>query len=326
MSGARVDISSVVVTYNRSEMLRNALETLVNQITGGKFSFEVLVIDDGSTDATAAVVGDFVRNSITPVIYVYKEHGGEGDARNRGVAEARGDWIAFCDDDQLADPTWLKELYRTAQENRADVVDGAVYLKLPDPCPLPMGSQSRGVLSEKVYSPAKHPGKVCVAGGNVLVRKSLFRELGGFDLSFRQCVDADFFWRVEQAGAKMCYAPEAVVYHVIPRERLRVSYLREACLSIGVARARIHLKYRGRLRLIGTSFWRMGVALGRDFPLLVLSGIFHDEPLLLDSRCGLWYSIGFVRGSLFLLAPNHFPQNNFMNSLDFHYEAGFRND
>jgi glycosyltransferase involved in cell wall biosynthesis len=318
-----VDVSVVVVTYNRAPMLQDALATLVNQSTGNQFSFEILVIDDGSTDNTADLVSSFVKHYPELVRYVYKRHGGEGDARNKGVEEARGQWIAFFDDDQLAEPAWLGELYRPAREHGADLVDGSVHLKLPDPCPLPLGPQARGILLEKVYSRAEHPGKVCLGTGNVLIRKSLFGALGGFDVSFRQCVDTEFFWRVDQAGVKMYYSPEAAVYHVIPDTRLRVSYLRETCYRIGVARARIHLKYQGSPRLVGTIFWRLGVALGRDLPFLLLSNLFQDAPLRLDSWCGLWYSLAFVRGSLFFLAPGHFPQRKFMNSLDFYYDASF---
>jgi hypothetical protein len=58
----------------------------------------------------------------------------------------------------------------------------------------------------------------------------------------------------------------------------------------------------------------------------LLAGMLKDAPLVLDCRCGLWYTIGLFRGSLFFLAPNWFPQKSFIRSLDFHYFAGFRND
>jgi glycosyltransferase involved in cell wall biosynthesis len=324
--GLTTDISVVVVTYNRDGMLRNALKTLVNQITENKFSFDILVIDDGSTDNTSQVVQSFAKNSARSVRYIYKENGGEGDARNKGVAEARGRWIAFFDDDQLAEPGWLTELYRVAQETRADCVDGPVLLMLPDPSPLQLGRKSRRVLAEKIFvhSNRQHSGKY-VGTGNVLIRKSIFEKVGLFDITFRQGVDEDFFRRVQKGDFKFWYSPHALVYHVIPSSRLQLPYLRETCLRMAVASTRIRLKYEGALKLALLTTARIGVAIGRDIPLLLFAALLKDAPLILDCRCGLWYSLGLVRGSLSLLAPNVLPQNRFMSSLDLHYAAGFRN-
>ena len=328
MTGANcIDISVVVVTYNRAGMLQNALTTLVNQMTEDRFSLEILVIDDGSTDITETAQS-FADNHTRPVRYIHKEHGGEGRARNKGVLEARGEWLAFFDDDQLAAPLWLTELYKVAQEMGADCVDGPVFLMLPDSCPLQLGQKSRRVLGEKIFSQSngQHPGKEYVGAGNVLIRKSLFEQVGLFDVTFRQGVDEDFFRRLQKGGFRFCYSPQAVAYHVIPPMRLQRAYLRETCLRMAVAHTRVRLKYEGALRLALLTSLRVGVALGRDIPLLLLAGMLNDEPLNLDSRCGIWYTLGLIRGSLFYLAPNLFPQKRFISSLDFHYLAGFLED
>jgi len=315
-----VDISVVVVTYNRAGMLRQALKTLVNQVTEDKFSCEILVIDDGSTDMTADIVDNFVGNSPKSVRYVYKEHGGEGDARNKGVSEARGEWIAFFDDDQLAEPVWLAELYKIAQEKGVACVDGPLLLKLPDSSHLHLGPKSRKLLGEKIFAPntGLHLPTYYVGAGNVLIRKSLFEELGLFDVTFRQGVDTDFFWRLEKNGFHFYYSPRAVGYHVIPDWRLQVPYLRKICLRRGVADARIRLKYEEAPQLILAIFWRIGLALGRDIPFILLAGMLKDQSMFLDSWIGLWSKIGFFRKILFSIVPGLFPQREFFSSLEEH--------
>jgi len=330
MGGAQADISIVIVTYNRAGMLRNALETLVSQITEDKFSFEVLVIDDGSTDRTWELVREIsALVGAVPVRYIYKDHAGEGDSRNRGVAEAWGEWVAFFDDDQLADPRWLAELWQTARERGADFVTGAVKLKMPGSARLQLGPLSRRMLGEKIIAPNSglHPVRYYnVGAGNVLIRKRLFEKVGLFDVSFRQGVDTDFFWRAEKSGVRLWCSPQASAWHVIPEARLRIPYLKETCLRMGVGNARVRFKYEGALKLVLTTFWRVGVALGRAVPAVLKGLIYNNRPLLLDGRCELWYNFGYVRGSLFFLAPKLFHQKRFVTSLDFQYINGFKNN
>ena len=105
-------ISVIVPTYNRCEMLADALASLFRQETNGEFSYEIVVVDNASTDATKAVVQQAAAEAPAPVRYVHHDVPGDAPPRNRGIAEARGTWIAFFDDDQLAAPDWLLQLLR----------------------------------------------------------------------------------------------------------------------------------------------------------------------------------------------------------------------
>jgi len=323
------DISVIVVTYNRAEMLRNALDSLINQKTGDQLSFEIVVVDDGSTDNTAAVVNALIKRVLRDdprpsMRYVLKAHGGAADARNKGVKLAEGQWIAFFDDDQLADPGWLRELYRVALTKGADCVDGSVRLDLPDTCNLQLGWVARQLLGEKFLSrtAGKYSSKDTMGAGNVLIRRSVFDRVGGFDATFRQSEDTDLFWRIERAGLNMYYSPRALVYHVIPNYRLRLPYLRETSLRIGVGAARIRLKYWGSAPLACLIFLRLGVALGRDLPLILTAKLLKNPTTALDLCCRIWFKEGFIRGGLFHLFPKLFKQTKFINSLDFYYSGG----
>ena len=97
------DISTIVCTYNRADMLRSALASLYDLATDGEFTYEIVVIDNASTDATPAAIAAAAAESSAPLRGVHEPQKGVVAARNRGIREARGRWIAFFDDDQLAE-------------------------------------------------------------------------------------------------------------------------------------------------------------------------------------------------------------------------------
>jgi len=136
-----MDVSVVVCTYNRARLLAEALASLVRQQTGDRFQYEVLVVDNGSTDETPQVVAEAARlpaaaggRSSGPqsVRWVREPRPGVAAARNCGVGNARGRWIAFFDDDQIAEPDWLAHLVEVARRTGAACVGGTVRLQLPD--------------------------------------------------------------------------------------------------------------------------------------------------------------------------------------------------
>src|SRR5690606_23720393 len=105
--------------------------------------------------------------------------------RNRGVAEARGQWLAFFDDDQFAEPDWLLELFNAAHTTGAGVVGGRVALDLPPEQLKRLGPVGRGALREVSYYDRLHPyeGKALPGAGNALVARKVFEAVGNFDES-----------------------------------------------------------------------------------------------------------------------------------------------
>ena len=98
---SRVDISLVISTYNRAELLRDAIDSVCSQEPGTP-SFELIVVDNNSTDATAAVVQDAIRTAGDTVVYVFEGQQGASHGRNAGIARAGAPIIAFADDDVRA--------------------------------------------------------------------------------------------------------------------------------------------------------------------------------------------------------------------------------
>ena len=303
----KVDVTVLVVTHNRAQMLYNALETLANQKIDNIFFYEILVIDDGSIDQTSNVVKNIQKNySLLPIRYIYKAQGGIGSARNKGVENARGQWIAYSDDDQLAEPGWLAELYRVAKENNAYCVCGSRYLKMDTSLRLGLGPKSRAILGETTFPAGtnRRAFRKILATGNALIHMSLFNKVGTFDTNLMRSEDWDFFFRVEKRGITIYYAPEAKVHHVIPAYRATLAHLREICTKDGFYDACIQFKYGRAKRLALATLWRISVFLGRDMPTIIIFGILGYKPLLTDGLCGLWYFLGFIRRSFSILASN----------------------
>lgn len=124
-------ISTVIPTLNRPDPLRRALRSAIAQELPSGVRYEIVVIDN-STDSNARdVVSDLmaqakITNSGTEIRYVSEPNPGLSNARNAGVAAARGDWVAFLDDDQEASPRWLKGFLIAIQNNRADAIFGPI--------------------------------------------------------------------------------------------------------------------------------------------------------------------------------------------------------
>jgi glycosyltransferase involved in cell wall biosynthesis len=315
------EISVIVCTYNRAAALAGALRSVVQQETGGEFHFEVVVLDDRSTDDTRAVVERLGAQSPVPVRYVRTE--GYPASRNRGVEEARGAWVAYFDDDQLAESDWLRELYRAALQTGAAIVGGARRLRFVSPPAQPCGLVTRSILGEK-----EHGAELCrcnrvslAVSGNVLIRRDVFSAFGGFATNM-PCgmTDIDFTRRALERGVASWYAPTAVVHHLIPPHRLTEEYLRWTCYRVGLSMALINQTYAGRLNMILRCALRVGHAVLVNAPLLVFARLRRDQTTVLDRRCYAWLAYGGARMVLSRLLPRIFPQEEFFRELEFRKE------
>jgi glycosyltransferase involved in cell wall biosynthesis len=230
------DISIVVCTQNRANLLRGALASLCNLETEALFDYEIVVVDNASTDRTPQVIAALADESPDPIRGVREPERGIVPARNRGIREARGQWIAFFDDDQLADPHWLLELYNGAQERTCRVVGGSVHLALPDSCTRELSPTVRMLLGEaKLGSrPLRYGGRFTPGCGNLMIERSVFEQIGMFERTVSgRGEDTDLFSRIERAGITAWYLPDAIVHHLTPAERLETRYLLDLARRMG---------------------------------------------------------------------------------------------
>jgi GT2 family glycosyltransferase len=298
-----LDATVVVCTKDRAEMLREALLSLIALATDHSFVFEILVVDNGSTDPTPRVVDEVAVLSSVPVRQVVEPRPGVVPARNRGVAEARGEWIAFFDDDQLADPRWLTELLAAAREKEARCVGGAVALKLPAGCrrqlaPLPrvLLSETLGMDQPQWYTRKTNPGT-----GNVLIHRSVFEELGGFSEAMHaRGEDTELYRRMLAAGIQAWYTPAAIIHHIITPARLEDKYFLGIAGRMGAGLAVLEQRDWGRLY----PFWwaaRIGQCLLVVWPQRIWASLFADDEAHLAARCRLALSQSYIHSGLGLL-------------------------
>ena len=316
-------VSIVVCTYNRHEMLRNALRSLTLQETDDEFSYEIVVIDNGSTEPTSAVVAEIAASSLVAVSYVREEAKGLAQALNRGVREARGVWLAFFDDDELAEPSWLKELLSAASVTKAKFVGGSRRLQLPSGGTLVLGPTCRGLLGEYVNDGTARvcQGKGIPSGGNLLIAREVFNSIGVFDTSMVfGGEDADFVRRARAAGIIVSISPTAIVHHVIPPYRVTPSYLWWTSMRFGYNLAYLDCKNSGPAKMFFCLVARIGQALLVNLPLLAFGVLARNPGQSLDRKCLLWRAIGYARATACLAAPRLFKQTGFFSPLEFRKE------
>lgn len=231
-----MNISVILCTYNRGEGLTKTLESLAASDLPDSSTWEVLIVDNHSSDNTRAVAEVFCNRHPKYFRYLYEPRPGKSNALNSGIRDARGDILAFTDDDVTVEPSWLRNL--TADLD-GTVWSGAGGRTLPEkgfspPRWLPReGLYALAPLA--VFDRGTSPGELTDApfGNNMAYKKALFEKHGGFRNDLGPCAgssnaqkseDSEFGVRVLAAGERLRYAPSAVLFHAVPPSRIQRKY------------------------------------------------------------------------------------------------------
>lgn len=250
--------SIIVCTRNGAERIRDCLLAIHRM---SDVNFETIVVDDGSDDGTA----DLVAAEFPWVKLIRQQRGGLSVARNVGAAVAKGQILAFTDDDCEPDQEWVTRLRRVFVDGRFAAVGG------PN---LPPAARS---LEEAVVSAAPGaPSHVMLddeeaehlPGCNLAVTRAAFQEVAGFDAIFHTAGDdVDFCWRLRQAGYRLGFAPGAFVWH---RRRPSVRAFLRQQRGYGEAERLLLGKHPQRFTPNGNAIWNGFVYNGG--PLRVIDG------------------------------------------------------
>jgi glycosyltransferase involved in cell wall biosynthesis len=305
------DVSIVLCTHNRAARLQDALASLFALHTDGGFAFEIVVVDNASTDATPQVVQAAALSPDRPaacrVVSVFESKKGIATARNRGVATASGSWIAFFDDDQEADPRWLIELLAAARRKRARCVGGKVELKLPDGCRRSLSSVCRMLLGGTVAADELRPynHRFTPGTGNLLVHQSVFDEIGRFDEDYSQRgEDTDLFLRMLAAEIEAWYTPRAVVQHIIPPERLQDDWFLRTAWRTADGMARDERQAWGPVWYPLVWLARLGQTAALLLPRWAAARITGNAEAALGARCRLAIARRHLWEGLQLFVPS----------------------
>ncbi|MEW6157932.1 MAG: glycosyltransferase [Verrucomicrobiota bacterium] len=297
-------ISVIVCTYNGARTLRECLEALQNLDYP---DYEVIVVNDGSTDATSEIAAEFeVRLVDTP-------NRGLSAARNTGLQAGKGEIVAYIDDDAYPDPHWLKYLATTFERSRHVAVGGPNFAPPGD-----------GAIAECVVNAPGGPVHVLIndreaehiPGCNMAFRKSALEEIRGFDAQFRVAGDdVDVCWRILERGWTIGFSPSAVVWHH-RRNSIRAYWRQQQ--GYGKAEALLERKWPEKYNAVGHIQWS-GRLYGRGLTrrLFKRQRVYHgpwgcapfqtlheSSPSLLTILPTMpeWYLVIMASGGLSLLA------------------------
>jgi glycosyltransferase involved in cell wall biosynthesis len=299
------------------------MESLLNQRTGGRFEYELIVVDNNSSDDTARIIKGFVDKYPHRVRYFHQSEPGDAPTRNCGLVHARGNWIAFFDDDQLAHPDWLEELLIAARFLDARIVGGGVQLDLPEKTLRDLGSICRKALREIDYYDDYHPysnGNGMLPGTNTaLVAREVFEQIGTFDETMTTGgSDTAFFMKARRAGIGLWYTPRAVIRHRIAANRLTPEYFRWDAIQGGACHnARIDMEAYGLWVLPFFCGARLAQALLINAPLMLKARLQGKPGEALGRKTRLWRAWGYLRMTLAVLFPRIFPEKRFLEALAF---------
>jgi glucosyl-dolichyl phosphate glucuronosyltransferase len=247
-----MEISVVMSTYNRAAMLPAALDALLAQ--AGGVPYEVIVVDNNSSDQTQQVVDRYVERHPGKVRYVLEPAQGLSHGRNTGIRAARGGIIAFTDDDVEVAPDWIVRLKQAFdQYPAAGYIGGRVLPRWKEPPPRWLSDAHWSPLALQDYG--DHPVRVgpfwpvCLVGANLAFRRDVFHRVGLFTPDFGRIMDGigstedhDMQLRMWQAGLQGVYVPGVRMVAEIPPDRMQKRYHRRWHKGHGRHCARMRLR------------------------------------------------------------------------------------
>ncbi len=195
-------VSVVVPTYNRLNNLKRTIDSLIRQDYP---SYEIIVVDDGSSDGT----GDYIKKISSEnnnLKCILQENRGPAAARNSGVAASNSELICFTDDDCVANRDWISNLVKGFINEKIGGVGGRI-ISSGDTL-LEKYAEDAGILNQEKYIASRF-----LITANAAYRKDALTKINGFDKYRIDCEDIDLSIRVQLEGYTLVYAPDAIIIH-----------------------------------------------------------------------------------------------------------------
>ena len=246
-------VSVVVCTYNRAELLEECLDSLTKQSIPPE-QYEVLVVDNNSPDHTAEVSQSFV-DRFSNFRLITEKKVGLSHARNTGWQEAKGEWIAYIDDDALATENFVERIYWML-ENHSYRMYGGLFLpwyKYGKPHWIQdKYSTNKMKATDVITLPHSHTATGCI----MVMEKSLLAAYDGFnpDLGMTgnkvgYSEETDLQYRIRKDGIEVGYDPKLVIHHLVAKYKLEVDWYFRAAFALGR-----DMVVSG---MVGTGFWTL---------------------------------------------------------------------
>lgn len=290
-------ISVVICTYNRAQMLVESIRAIINQNFPSN-GFEIIIVDNNSSDNTKQIVEKFLPRSKVSIRYLFEGKQGLSFARNTGINAASGEIVAFVDDDIDAGNDWLTAVVEAFSSSHVACVGGPIRPIWLVEKPKWLTEQWYPFLSVSEFEAAKVSGDFIGPnypwGANIAFRRLVLNELGGFPTNLGRIgktllsgEEVALCMKIEECGYRIAYAPNAIIYHKIPPERLTKRWFYK----------RTYWQGRSEAVLNSSNFVKMSAELRRHTSILT-AGLNSGKPNSFNSRCCKRIGIGYVHQSL----------------------------
>lgn len=243
-------LSVIIPTHNGAKRVEDTLLSLRNQ----KFNpekYEIILVNNNSTDNTSEVVKNFNKKKGKKAIYIKETSIGLHNARHAGAKTAKGEIVAYVDDDVICDENWLSNIIKSYENPDVGCVGGKILPRWEAPPPLWVSKIPSWCFSLMDYGEEFKEVK-CLYGCNLSIRKDLLFKHGGFTPD--SLGDKKLKWyrgdgeyapqkKISMSGKKILYNPNAIVWHIIPKERITIDYVKKRYFNEGITSSFIY--YRG---------------------------------------------------------------------------------
>lgn len=256
-------ISVIVCTYNRADLLEENLQSLT-EVSHDMHDFEVLIIDNNSTDDTNQVAQRFADQYSNLRVVVEKEQG-LSYARNRGYREARADWVTYVDDDAKVAKNYITRALWVI-DNKPYLFFGGVYL------PWYRYGQPRWFKDQYASNKMTYTditvmtGDESVSGGVMVIKKELLAKYNGFSIELGMKgnkvaygEETELQLRMRADGIQIAYDPELIIYHVVAPYKLNVDWFFKAAFATGRDMVKMNEKKVSGVQLIGVLIVLLGM-------------------------------------------------------------------
>ena len=286
-------VSVVIPFYNRRGQVSACLDSVLAQVLPGGATFEVIAVDNNSTDGTAEELARY------PVRVAHCRVPGPAAARNAGIAVARGDIVAMTDSDCVAQPGWLAALVRPFSDPEMLATGGRVE-SLTVNHGVALYSERALILNQRKFFKGAVGFPPFFATCNVAYRRAALTAAGGFDEALRVAEDSDMTWRVMDQGGRIAYCPNAFVRHA---HRDTFTGLFWQGVDYGTGAAQVFAKHRARFGRNASVQWH-DIRMLAFAPLSLLSWLvwgtspYERRVALYDAVYRTGFTLGRVRGAL----------------------------
>jgi glucosyl-dolichyl phosphate glucuronosyltransferase len=298
-----MDVSVIICTYNRSESLERTLNSFRDIRHPEGAQWEMVIVDNNSTDNTREVVHGFVETSAIPCRYVFERNQGLSHARNRGIEEAAGKILAFTDDDVLVDAHWLSNLTKEFRNGDVACIGGKILPVWETPRPRWLAGDLLNFLALQDLGEEKvRLSNPVIWGANLAVRASMFGKYGAFDTVLGNIEgklyggeETAFVRMLLQGGETVLYCPDVLVHHCIPGFRMRKSYFRKWVYDKGELKA-LQMGGYPKRNIMGIPLYMLKATLQALSEYALKQLVFSKESFQLELT--LIYHVGFLVGRL----------------------------